>query len=169
MYGTYDPIHILSYWNVDDLTTDFSTALVLETAAGDTAYVWTIMYPAIVVDFGIRVTVAFDYNGLVTTGVVALDKRITPGSDTGRVEIGRLSLPDGLAIGDVRTAPRAALGATARRLLPGDQLVFERVTTAVGGTELGDYYPWVAIAPYDEHPGNCPNWTVDTTTTQVAT
>jgi len=169
MYGQYDIAHILSFWNVDGLTTDFATALDLETAAGDTTYIWTVEYPAIVVDFGIRVTVAFDYDTLTTEGVVALDKRITAGSNTGRVEICRLSLPHGLAIGDIRTAPRARLGATARRVEPGEQLIVERVTTAAGGTELGDYYPWVALAPHDEEPGNCAHWTVDTTTVQVGT
>lgn len=169
MYGQYDACHILGFWNVDNLTTDFATALVLETAAGDTAYVWTVEYSAIVVDFGIRVTVAFNYDTLVTTGVVALDKRITAGSDTGRVEIGRLNLPNGLAVGDIRTAPRAALGSTARLVEPGQQLIFERLVTAVGGIEVGDYYPWVALAPHDETSENCAHWTIDTTTPQVAT
>jgi hypothetical protein len=171
-YGSYDGNIWLSFFNVDTAAGAAVTRpsdIALEAAAGDmTGMTWTINFPARVIEFGYHVTVAFDYDTLVTTGVIALDKRVLSESDTGRVEVVRLNLVDGLAQYASCRAPRALVGSTAGNLEPGDQLVCEIVTQAVGGTEVGDYYPYVVIAPRAETPRNITDYT-ESSIAQVST
>jgi hypothetical protein len=80
-----------------------------------------------------------------TAAVVALDRRITYGSDTGRVEIGRLTIPIGTAIGKV----------VWKELDPtdfdiGDQMVLELITASTAGAAILG----VEFVPRSEHPLN---------------
>lgn len=70
-------------------------------------------------------------------GVVALDKRVTYASDTGRVELARISVPIGTAIG------KTVYKDVNADINPGEQLVFELVTasTAGGGIFSVEYIP----------------------------
>jgi hypothetical protein len=90
-------------------------------------------------------------NALVTTAptstaaVIALDRRVTYASDTGRVEVGRITIPIGTAIGKV----------VWKELDPtdidiGDQLVWELVTASTAGAAILSV-EWV---PRSEHPLN---------------
>jgi hypothetical protein len=92
-----------------------------------------VLGPVTVLRFGCLVTTA-------TTGVaavVALDKRVTYGSDTGRVELGRITVPIGTAVG--KTVYKDVMADIA----PGEQLVVELVTasTAGGGVFSVEYIP----------------------------
>ena len=153
-YGTYDYIYVFNKTNLWDPTVASTTDVILEVAAGDTLFIWTCLWPMQVLAFGYLATVAFNYDTLVTEGVVALDKRVTYVSDTGRVEVCRLDLESGLAAGDVRfVLPNR----TNVLCAPGDQLVCEVVTAAVGGTEVGDWSPFVMCGVWSEVPGNILN------------
>lgn len=73
-----------------------------------------------------------------TAAVLALDRRVTYGSDTGRVEIGRITLPVGTAIGKVVWKELEPMD-----LDMGDQMVWELITasTAGGGVLSVEYIP----------------------------
>jgi hypothetical protein len=92
-----------------------------------------VLAPVSVLRFGCLITTA-------TTGVIAvaaLDKRVTYGSDTGRVELGRLNIPIGTALG--KTVYKDVIADVA----PGEQLVIELITasTAGGGIFSVEYIP----------------------------
>ena len=150
-YGTYDFIHRFDKTNIWDPTVASATDVILEVATGDTLFIWTCPWPMQVLAFGYLVTVAFNYDTLVTQGVVALDKRITYLSDTGRVEVGRLELLDALALGAVRYVLPNRTNIFCH---PGDQLVCEVITAALGGTEVGDWSPFVMCGVWAETPAN---------------
>ena len=152
-YGTYDPIYILGESNQENVT---GVDLALEVATGDTTFTWQIYWPCFVYAFGYLVSVAFDYNTQIVEGIVALDKRITFGSDTGRVEVCRLDLEDALAIGSVRYIfPNR----TNVNCDPGDTLICEVVTAGTGGGAIaGDWVPFVLAAPRAEVVGNITGW-----------
>ena len=151
-YGTYDYIYTFDKTNIWDPTVASATDVILEVAAGDTLFIWTCLWPMQVLAFGYLVTVAFNYDTLVTEGVVALDKRVTYAENViGRVEVCRLDLEPALPLGDVRfIIPNP----TNIRCHPGDQLVVEVVTAAVGGTEVGDWSPFVMCGVWAETPAN---------------
>lgn len=153
-YGTYDSVWVLGEHNQHDIA---SVDLALEVAAGDTTFTWVVYQPCRILRFGYFVSVAFNYDTQTTEGVVALDKRVTYGSDTGRVEVCRLDLEDGLSLGDVRDIVPPTTNADCE---PGDELVVEVVTQAVGGTEVGDWVPFVTLAPRAEVHGNITSWTL---------
>lgn len=156
-YGTYDYIYVFDRTNIFDPTVASAATLALEVAAADTTFVWVAPWPMQVLAFGYMVTVAFDYNVQVAQGVVALDKRVTFGSNTGRVEVARLELLDGLAI----SAVRFILPNRTNILLdPGDSLVCEVVVAATGGGAIaGDWVPFVMCGVRSETPANITGWT----------
>lgn len=158
MYGTHDMAQWLGFWN---RKTDNATAIALEAAAGDVANaLWSVVYPCSVKFFGFEVTVAFSYGGLTSEGRIALGKRLTPGSDTGRVEVARVDMPGGLAAGHVHGILYEAMGPDAD-LLPGNELVLSVHTQAAGGAGIaGDWRPIIILAPNDEHPNNAPLWSL---------
>ena len=148
-YGTYDYIYMFHEANQENVA---GADLALEVATGDTTFTWMCYWPMQVLSFGFLVSVAFDYNVQTAEGVIALDKRVTFGSDTGRVEVCRVDLEDALAIGAVRYVlpPRANMFCH-----PGDQLVCEVVTAATGGGAIaGDWVPFVMLGVWTETPAN---------------
>ena len=162
-YGTYDFIHRFDKTNIWDPTVASAADIILEVATGDTLFIWTCLWPMEVLAFGYLVTVAFNYDTLVTEGVVALDKRVTYLSDTGRVEVCRIDLETALPLGDVRfVLPNR----TNIRCAPGDQLVVEVITAALGGTEVGDWSPFVMCGVWAETPANILNAALVQTWTQ---
>jgi len=64
-------------------------------------------------------------------GVVALDRRVLTGSDTGRVEIGRMTIPIGTPAGKVVYKDIDAVD-----LDMGDSLVFELITASTAGAAV---------------------------------
>jgi hypothetical protein len=150
-----------------------ATALAVEAATGDIG-IWTAFHPMQVSRVGVLITVAINYDTLTTKAVIAFDRRVTYGSDTGRVEMGRVSIPDATAAGTViyLDIPNGE-GNDNGEVLAGQQVVAEIVTQGAGGTEVGDFQPFVcwqpmAVAPGNNKDGNGVQTLVpDTTTTQV--
>jgi len=68
----------------------------------------------------------------VTAAVVDFDRRITPGSDTGRIDqgVGRLTIPTTLAIGNVSYKDVTV------DLNAGDEIVLELVTASTAGAAV---------------------------------
>lgn len=152
---------------------DEPTAIAIEAATGDKS-VWTAYHPMQVSRVGVLITVAINYDTLTTACVVAFDRRVTYGSDTGRVEMGRVTIPDATPIGaviylDIPNAQGNDLGEVAA----GGQVVAEVVTQGAGGTEVGDFQPFICWQPRAESPANNVNGNgaqtllPDTTTVQV--
>lgn len=161
MYGTYDHNIWLHEANQENAA---GVDLALEVATGDTTFTWMIYWPCVVLKFGYLVTVAFDYDTQTVEGVVALDKRVTFGSETGRVEVCRIDLEDGLAIGGRFVRPPS----TNYLCQPGDQLVVEVITQAAGGGSIaGDWVPFVLLAAHDEVPGNITAWSESVSGTDI--
>lgn len=150
------------------------TALALEAATGDKS-IWTAFHPMQVSRVGILITVATDYDTQSAAAVVAFDRRVTYGSDTGRVEMARLTIPDATAAGtviyvDVPNGQDNDSG----EVLAGGQVVSEVVTQGAGGGSIaGDFQPFICWQPLAVHPTNNVNGSSvvtlinDTTTTQV--
>lgn len=155
MYGTYDSVLWGHAGNLDALA---GVDLALEAAAADTTFIWTIYVPCRVKYFGFMATVAFDYNVQSVEGVIALDKRVIPLADTGRVEVCRIDLEDGTALGETRLIEPPDTNAD---LEPGDQLIVEVVTQAAGGGGIaGDWVPVVIFYPRAEVPENIAKFTI---------
>lgn len=146
-YGAYDrfalPAHLCD--------AALPTAIALEAAAGD-KFVFTVLEPLVVLGFRVMPTVAFDYNVMTTAAKVALDKRVTFGSDTNRVQLVELTLPDGLAAGKQLYKKFDPV-----KCVPGQQLVVEVTVQGAGGTEVGDWVPILITAPAPESTANCAN------------
>ena len=150
-----------------------ATALAVEASVGDIG-TWTAFMPMQVSRVGVLITVLINYDTLTTKAVIAFDRRVTYGSDTGRVEMGRVSIPDGAVAGavyyvDIPNGQDNDNG----EVIAGGQVVAEIVTAGLGGTEVGDFQPFIcwqpmALAPANNINGNSVVTLVnDTTTTQV--
>lgn len=113
-----------------------ATPLALQTAADKLFYSFAV--PTKVIRAVFTVTTAIT----VTPAVVAIDKQPVIGSGTGRVEVGRSTLPitgKGSAIGDVVYSP-----AMNEVFMPGQQLVVELITASTAGAAHVDL--WVEPA-----------------------
>jgi|GEM_PF-5875728 len=148
-YGSYGKELVLNMANDD---TAKATAIALEAVAGVKS-TWTILEPITVTRFGIRPTVAFNYDTLVTKAVLKLKKYITPGSATGEVELASITLEDAWAVGHVYYVDVSNLGGKAD-IKCGEQLVAEVTTQGAGGTEVGDYEIYIAGNPRAEVAAN---------------
>lgn len=86
--------------------------------------------------------------GTSTAPVVRFSKRITPGSDTGAVVIGSLTVPDGTVIGKVLYKDVDPMVMDV-----GDALKVENTQIAVGGTIAGSgcYSFEIEDCPQDKH------------------
>ena len=132
------------------------TEVAVETAAGDiTNAVWDVEQPISVMRFGVKITVAIDYDTTTARTVVALDRvRVYGGAATeaNRVELARLTIPQGAVAGAVYYVdiPPGSLTDVERAgdCMTGDQIVAEIVTAGAGaGTELGDFLPFFTAVP----------------------
>lgn len=120
----------------------FATAIALEGAAANiTGGVWDVMTPCKVIRLQVLVTVAFDYATQTAEGVVSFYKRITYGSDTGRVLLGAVRLIHGTAAGQ-----RLYVDINGHKCLVGQQIVAAISTAATGGGGIaGDFLPEVVV------------------------
>jgi hypothetical protein len=151
-----------------------ATALAIEAAAGDKS-IWTAFMPMQVERVGVLVTVAINYDTPTALMVMAFDRRVTYGSDTGRVEMGRVTIPNGTAAGTViyLNIPHAD-GEDSGSVMAGGQIVSEIVTQGAGGGSIaGDFQPFICWQPRGEANANNLNGSSvvtlveDTTTVQV--
>jgi hypothetical protein len=144
-----------------------ATAIALEAAAG-AILTKTFELPFTVTRFGYRVTVAFDYHTLTTTGVLTCYK-YPAGNSANKVALGTIDLTDADAAYDIPfvdldNKPVAAVspytgvvGYGTCDLQGGDQVVIEITTQSVGDSYiLGDFQPWFAGHPRAEEALNTP-------------
>lgn len=97
-------------------------AIALQTPADKST--WSVLEPATVLRVSCLVLTAIT----VADAIVAVDRRVLAGSDTGRVEIGRLTIPSGTVAGKVvwKDLPATDLDM-------GDQLVLELIQASTAG------------------------------------
>ncbi len=131
-----------------------ATAIAIEAATGDLS-VWTAIHPMQVARVGVLVTVTIDYDTITTACVVAFDRRPTYGSDTGRVEMGRVTIPQATKSGtviylDIPNGQDNDPG----EIAAGGQVVSEIVVAGLGGTEVGDFQPFIVWVPMALQPAN---------------
>lgn len=133
MAYVYDQDYFNSEWAV-------VTAEDLSASAAD-HYAFQPMRPIVVTGFGFVTTEAV--GDATTEAVIALDHRVTAGSDTGRVEKATITFAGGAvggAIGDVVMCKNSTTGIVPFDpflVTPGQQVVFEHKTAASGGTTTG--------------------------------
>lgn len=171
MYGFYDETHVLHGANRDGAvpTEVYLEATGTPSGTFGEVFIWTVLWPATVKAFGVRITTLLDYNVVTTLAVWALEKRPAPGDTANRTEIVRMTIIDALTAGGIRfVRPRVASEAAVN---PGDQLAFRIITAGVGGGAIaGDLEPFVVLEPRPETAANMAtptDWSEDTTTTQV--
>lgn len=141
-YGSYERlVHSMATQD-----TPTGTALALEvTAAGDDV-IWTIFEPITVLEVRAFVTVTFDYDTQTAEGVLSFERRVTYGSDTGRVVLGAVTLTDATAAG---VQLYQTINPT--KLDVGDQIIADMSTAATGGMSIaGDFYPIFIYYPTPE-------------------
>ena len=145
------------------------TAIQLEAAAGVILASRPLMEPISVSRFGYQATVAFDYDVLVTEGVLTL-YRYPAGNANNKIALQTIRLVDATPIGSVCYAdvPNPVVPATfvngvltvrARNKADfevGDVVAIWISTQAVGGTELGDFQPYFTWHPRAEVEANQP-------------
>lgn len=164
--------HVFMHSGMDQA--GLATAINLTAATGDKS-IWNAFHPLEVSRVGILITTATNYDTQTAAAVVAFDRRVTYGSDTGRIEMGRITIPDGAVAGTVYylDIPNGEDN-DAGEVRAGGQIVCEVVTAGTGGGSIaGAWQPYVcaqpmAIAPGSNKNGNSVVTLVkDTTTTQV--
>lgn len=120
------------------------TAIALEAATGD-KFVFDVYEPITVVEFRVAITVLINYDTLSAAAVVALDHRVTYGSDTGRVALGSVTIPDAAPAGE-----QIYVDLTPTNIERGDQLVVEVTTQGAGGGSIaGDWLPVILFQSTD--------------------
>ena len=151
------------------------TATNVTAAAGDiTGAIWTITGPYQVTRIGVQIGTAVVYGAAPTLAVIAVDRRVTNGSETGRVELGRVTIPESAPAGAVYYVdiPTSGTGQTGD-LNTGEQLLGEVITQGAGGTGTGNFRTMVWGNPRSEIDRNNTNpagnqmSNRDTTTVQV--
>jgi hypothetical protein len=151
----------------------FATALAIDVAAGDKS-IWSAFHPMQVARVGVMVITAIVYGTTPTLAVVAFDRRVTFASNTGRVEMGRVTIPESAPAGavfyvDIPNGPNKDNG----ELIAGGQVVSEVVVAGLGGTVTGTFQPFIVWVPRSLQPANSVNgagvvtMTQDITTVQV--
>jgi len=88
-------------------------------------------------------------------GVVEFNRRPTPGSGTGEVQLGTLTIPDGTAVGKL-----IVKDITPVKLVPGDALSLELLTQCTDASSAaGAGYYFFTFAPEEEEIANLVNVT----------
>lgn len=133
----------------------YPTAIAVEAGTGDiTGGLWDVHTPMVIRRLGILVTVAFDYNVQVAEGVVTFFRRITYGSNTGRVTLGTVRLIDATAAGRILYRDINEVFANV-----GDQIVAAITTAGTGGGAIaGDFLPEFYYDEVPEALGNQTRW-----------
>jgi hypothetical protein len=121
------------------------TAIAIEAVAGD-KFVFDILEPIMVVEFRVQITVTINYDTPTTLAVVALDRRITYNSDTGRAQLATVTIPNNAPAGE-QIYKELAQPVNLER---GDQLVVEVTTAGTGGVAIaGDWRPVILLWSID--------------------
>lgn len=153
MYGTYERL-VLDDAACDEILAGAVAALTINTTVGNKR-VYSIKEPIRITRFGIQVTTAINYDTPTALAVVSLFKRVTFGSDTNRVLIGRFEIPNTQAVGrtifvDVTSDNAIVQG--------GGQLVMAVTTQGAGGAGIaGAYRPFLCYNSAAEVVANQPS------------
>lgn len=133
----------------------FATAIALEAPTGNLAGgLWTVQSPLVVKRLGLLVTVAFNYDTQTTEGVVTFFRRVTYGSDVGRVALGAIRLLNGTAAGQILYRSINDV-----KVNVGEQILAAITTQAVGGAGIaGDFLPVVYYEYTPDTPANQSAW-----------
>ena len=145
----YGPHNMFQHVFVDG-TSALIGSHALEVAAGDLDQPFVVAgAPITITRFGIFVTVAFAYDTQTAEGIVSLDRRVTYGSDTGRVEIETVNLTDTTALG------KSIYVDCATDCDVGDQIMLEAKVAATGGGGIaGDWFGYFCYTPRAQTPAN---------------
>jgi hypothetical protein len=155
------------------------TAITVGANVGNTDvsnWLWTLHDAYSAKRFKIQITTTINYATPTALEVVRLYRRVAFGSDTGRVELARLTVPDGALAGDCFYVdiPTDAAG-NIGDCMAGDQLLINVLTQGTGGGGLaGAYRCIVEGGPRTESNANMLNsashqtMTLDTTTVQAS-
>ena len=137
----------------------YPTDIALEAAAADiTGGLWDVHTPMIIKRVGILVRVAFAYDTQTAEGVVTFFRRITYGSNTGRVTLGTVRLIDATALGRILYRDINDTFANV-----GDQIVAAITTAATGGGAIaGDFLPLFYYENVPETVANQTRWVLGT-------
>jgi hypothetical protein len=134
-----------------------ATAIALEAAPG-AILSKTMNEPFVVTRFGYRPTVAFNYDTLVTEGVLTLYRYPVAGG-TGKVALATIALKDAAPVDNVYYVdvpnpidPTRKMGKA--EINAGEAVVIEITTQAAGGTEVGDFQPFFCGHPKAEVAAN---------------
>lgn len=115
------------------------------TAAAVDQFVFTILEPVTVAIFRLLITTLINYDTLTQAAIVALDHRITYASETGRVELGTITIPDAAPAGE-----QIYTVITPTDLERGDQLVVEVTQAGTGGASIaGAWLPVIGLQSMD--------------------
>jgi hypothetical protein len=135
--------------------TKLTTALAIEAAAAN-ASIWTAMHPMQVQRVGVLVTVTINYNVVSTLAVIAFYRRVLYGDDTGRVEMGRVTIPDGTKAGTViyLDIPNGQDNDNGEVIAGGQVVSAVAVAGTGGGAIAGDFMPWISWVPMSLQPAN---------------
>lgn len=134
-----------------------AAAIALEAAAA-AILTKTMNEPFVVTRFGYRPTVAFNYDTLVTEGVLTL-YRYPVAAGTGKVALATIALKDAALVDNVYyvDVPNP-IDATRKKgkaeIDAGELVVIEITTQANGGTEVGDFQPFFCGHPKAETAAN---------------
>jgi hypothetical protein len=133
--------HVMGSRALDDA--QWATPLALEAVVGAKS-IFTVLEPLVVDKFGYRVTVTFNYDTQTAEGKIALYKRITPGSDTGRVKLAEMKLVNARAAEHIYVLKVSDVENQAK-CVAGQQIVIEVSVAATGGASIaGDFQPfWI--------------------------
>lgn len=134
-YGSY-PKELVLNMAVDDAA--LATAIALNAAAGNKV-TWSLNEPICVTRFGIRITTTINYDTPTALAVLKLYKRVTPGSDTNRVELATLTIQNAWAVGHVYYVDVSNLAMVAD-IKAGEQLVAAVTTQGAGGGSIAGAY-----------------------------
>lgn len=131
----------------------FATAIAVEAATGNiTGGVWDVMSACKVLRLQLLVTVTLNYDTQTAEGKVSFYKRITYGSDTGRVLLGVVRLIHGTTAGQ-----RLYVDIPPHKCLVGQQIVAAISTAGTGGGAIaGDFLPEVVVQDDYETAKNMP-------------
>jgi hypothetical protein len=122
--------------------TPFATPLVLQTPADKLFYSFAV--PTKLLSIACTITT----QNTVTSAVIAVDRRPTYGSDTGRVEVKTVTMPVAAVVGKVvYSTPVNQI------FQPGEQLVVELLTASTAGAAHVDLW----VEPAWEQPLNLAN------------
>lgn len=147
--------HELKVLTPADGDSRWATAIAVEAGTGDiTGGLWSCMSPFEVTRLMLHITVTLAYDTQVVEGIVTFFKRITYGSNTGRVTLGTVRLINGTTAGQT-----LYVDINPHMIDVGEQVVAAITTAGTGGGAIaGDFLPAVGYDFVPEALGNQTQW-----------